>query len=106
MYYIFIYLDAEEEEDPLVVHVVDLLVKSGMERPVPWVSRSKELARPAVSGGKTSNSDFRFFSKPSDVLLFCFIKIIIVPEHKVVDLNTKLLAGTRRFIDLCLYVYI
>ena len=61
MYYIFIYLDAEEEEDPLVVHVVDLLVKSGMERPVPWVSRCKELARPAVSGGKNSNSDFRFF---------------------------------------------
>ena len=49
---IFIYLDAEEEEDPLVVHVVDLLVKSGMERPVSWVGRSKELARPAVSGEK------------------------------------------------------
>ena len=86
--------------------MVDLLVKSGMERPVPWVSRSKELARPAVSGKKVQTLIFFFSSKPSDVLLFCFIKIIIVPEHKVVDLNTKLLAGTRRFIDLCLYVYI
>ena len=86
--------------------MVDLLVKSGMERPVPWVGRCKELARPAVPDEKNSSSDFCFFSKPSDVLLFCFIKIIIVPEHKVVDLNTKLLAGTRRFIDLCLYVYI
>ena len=73
MYYIFIYLDAEEEEDPLVVHVVDLLVKSGMERPVPWVSRSKELARPAVSGKKVQTLIFFFSSKPSDVLLLCFI---------------------------------
>ena len=41
------YLDAEEEEDPLVVHVVDLLVPPNVERSQSWVGRRQQLLRVA-----------------------------------------------------------
>ena len=50
---------------------------------------------------KSSNSDFSFFSKPSDVLLLCFIQIIIVPEHKIVDSNIKIVG---RYMYLQVYI--
>ena len=42
-----VYLNAEEEEDPLVVHVVDLLVPPNVERSQPWVGSRQQLLRVA-----------------------------------------------------------
>ena len=40
-----VYLNAEEEEDPLVVHVVDLLVFPCVERSQAWLGSRQQLLR-------------------------------------------------------------
>ena len=41
----YVYLNAEEEEDPLVVHVVDHLVLPCVERSQAWLGSRQQLLR-------------------------------------------------------------
>ena len=79
------HLDAEEEEDPLVVHVVDLLVPPDVERSQAGVGSFQQLLRIAKPEHNIQFITFPRRDKPSYKLLFTITQVLQVPHHRLVD---------------------
>ena len=89
------HLNAEEEKDPLVVHVVDLLVSPHVERSQAWMGGRQQLLR--VAKPKEIYNGFNFFTlplppntnihrdKPSHKLFLPFTQVFHLPDHRLVD---------------------
>ena len=72
----YVYLNAEEEEDPLVVHVVDLLVFPCVERSQAWLGSRQQLLR--VSKPEDIFDQFNFLLYPPKRQTFAQIAS---PDH-------------------------